>query len=61
MQCLEGNTMKDDPTISRIRAARKKISARFGNDIEKLVRHYMKIQEKSGRRVIKVSASHAHN
>jgi hypothetical protein len=53
--------MKDDPTISRIRAARKKISARFGNDIEKLVRHYMKIQEKSGRRVIKVSASHAHN
>ena len=53
--------MKDDPTIARIRAARKKISARFGNDIEKLVRHYMKRQEKHGRKLIRASESHAHN
>jgi len=53
--------MKDDPTISRIRAARKKISARFGNDIEKLVKHYMKRQERHGHKLIKASTSHVHN
>lgn len=53
--------MKDDPTISRIREARKKISARFGHSAEKLGRHYMKLQEKCGRKLIKTSVSHAHN
>ena len=53
--------MKDNPTIARIRAARKKISARFGHSTEKLVQHYMKLEEKSGRKVIKASTSHAHN
>ena len=47
--------MKDDPTISRIRKARKKISARFGHNTEKLVRHYMKLQEKHKHKLIKTS------
>lgn len=51
--------MRDDPTISRIRKARKKISARFGHSAEKLVRHYMKLQEKYGHKLIKASATHA--
>ena len=53
--------MKDDPTIARIRLARKKISARFGNDIEKLTRHYMKRQEKHKHKLIKASVSHSHS
>jgi len=53
--------MKDDPTIARIRAVRKKISARFGHSTEKLVQHYMKLQEKSGRKIIRASVSHVHN
>ena len=53
--------MKDNPTISRIRTARKKISARFGHSTEKLVRHYMKLQEKHGHKLIKASVSHEHS
>ena len=53
--------MRDDPTISRIRTARKKISARFGHSTEKLVRHYMDLQKKHKHKVIKTSESHAHS
>ena len=53
--------MKDNPTISRVRTARKKISARFGHSTEKLVRHYMDLQKKHKHKVIKVSESHAHS
>jgi len=40
------SVMKDNPTITRIRKARMKISARFGHDIEKLGRYYMKRQKR---------------
>ena len=53
--------MKDNPTISRIRAARKKISARFGHSTEKIVRHYIKLQEKHKHKLVKASESHAHS
>ena len=53
--------MKDDPTIARIRMVRKKISARFGHDVEKLARHYMKRQEKQGHKLIKTSVSRTHS
>lgn len=53
--------MKDNPTIARIRAVRKKISARFGHSTEKLVRHYIKLEEKSGHKVIRATESHARN
>ena len=53
--------MKDDPTISRIRKARKKISARFGHSTEKLVRHYMKLQEQHGHKLIKAAVSRTHS
>ena len=36
--------MKDDKTISRIRAVRRKISAKFGHDVERLGKYYMKRQ-----------------
>ena len=47
--------MKDDPTISRIRKARKKISARFSHSTEKLVNHYIKLQQKSRHKLVKMS------
>ena len=53
--------MKDNPTISRIRAVRKKISARFGHSVEKLGRHYMKLQEKRKHRLIRATESHSHS
>jgi hypothetical protein len=36
--------MKDDKTISRIRAVRRKISAKFGHSIERVGKYYMKRQ-----------------
>ena len=38
--------MKDDPTISRIREARRRISAQAGHDPKRLVEHYIRLQEK---------------
>ena len=35
----------EDEGIRAVRDAREKISARFGNDPEKLVDHYMQLQE----------------
>ena len=39
--------MKDDKTISRIRAVRQQISAKFGHDVERLGKYYMKRQGRS--------------
>ncbi len=36
--------MQDDPTIARIRAVRHRISLKFGHDVEKMMKHYMKLQ-----------------
>jgi hypothetical protein len=36
---------KDDPTIARIRAARHRISQQFDHDPQKLVAHYIALQE----------------
>ena len=44
--------MKDDATISRIRAVRKEISAKFGHDVSRLGEHYMKRQAKQKGRLI---------
>ncbi len=35
---------KTDPTLERIRNARKKISAQHGHDIEKMIAYYRKQQ-----------------
>ena len=53
--------MKDNPTISRIRLARKKISARFDHSTEKLVRHYMELQKRHKHKLIRASEIHAHS
>jgi len=37
--------MNPDPTLARIREARRRISQKCGHDPEKLVRYYMKLQE----------------
>ena len=39
--------MKDDKTISRIREARRDISAKFGHDIQRLGKYYMKRQTRN--------------
>ncbi len=36
---------KDDPTIAEIRATRHKISAEFGHDPQRLIAHYIKLQQ----------------
>jgi hypothetical protein len=38
--------MKDDPTIARIRAARRAISTECGHDAKRLVERYIRLQEK---------------
>jgi len=38
--------MKDDPTIIRIRQARRSISEKFNHDPKKIVAHYIEIQKK---------------
>ena len=37
---------KTDPAIARIRKVREKISEKFGYDVKKIGRYYMKLQEK---------------
>ena len=45
--------MKDDPTILRIRETRHLISKKFDHDIEKVVNHYIILQERHKKRLIK--------
>jgi hypothetical protein len=47
--------MKDNPTIARIRKARMEISKRFEHNTEKLVKHYMRIQNRHKERLIRTS------
>ena len=42
---------KDDPTIARIRATRHQISQQFDHDPQKLVAHYIALQEEHRRRL----------
>ena len=44
--------MKDDPTILRIRETRHRISKKFGHNIEKIVNHYIKLQERHNKLLI---------
>ena len=37
--------MNQDPVISEVREARHRISARFGHDTDRVVDHYMKLDE----------------
>lgn len=34
--------MRDNPLVEEVRAARHRISARFGHDVRKLAEHYQK-------------------
>ena len=52
--------MKDDKVIARIRAVRHKISAKFGHDVERLCKYFMKRQQKHKSRLLG-TAIHAHN
>ncbi len=44
--------MSDDPTITRIRKSRHRISAKFDHDPEKLVKYYMRRQKKHKDRLL---------
>ena len=44
--------MRDDKTISRIRQVRHAISAKYGHDVAKLVKHYIKMQIKNKHRIV---------
>lgn len=41
-----------DPTLDRIRRARREISAEFGHDPYKLVEYYIKLQERHRDRLV---------
>ena len=43
---------KDDPTITRIREARHRISEECGHDPQKMVEYYSKLQKKYQSRII---------
>ena len=47
----EDKTMKDDKTISRIRTVRHQISAKFGHNVERLGKYYMKRQARHKNRL----------
>ena len=49
--------MRDDKTISRIRAVRRQISAKFSHDVERLGKYYMKRQMRHKHKLF--SGSHA--
>jgi hypothetical protein len=45
--------IRKDPVIDEIREIRHRISERFGHDSEKLVAHYIKLQKKYKKRLLK--------
>lgn len=44
--------MMNEPTLSRIRKARQRISAQCGHDPYKLVEYYMEIQKQSQHKLV---------
>lgn len=46
-------TIDDDPTIARIREARRQISEQFDHDPDKLVAYYMELQKQHQSRILK--------
>jgi hypothetical protein len=47
--------VKDDPTITRIREARRQISKEYGHDPQKIVEYYAELQKKYQDRIIRDS------
>jgi len=46
------NTPQTDPVVDEIREIRRRISKEFGNDPDKLVAHYIQLQERYRDRLI---------
>ena len=46
------NQMPSDPVIEEIREVRRRISARFGHDPERLFEHYMQVQKEYQERLV---------
>jgi hypothetical protein len=44
--------MINDKTIDRVREARRKVSARFDHDAEKLIKYYIRTQSKHKHRIV---------
>ena len=44
--------MKDDPAIERVRDARRRVSATYDNDPQKIVSHYIELQKKYQARIL---------
>jgi hypothetical protein len=45
-------SLKDDPTIKRIREARHQISEQHGHDPQQIVHYYIKLQEQYKERLL---------
>lgn len=48
--------LKDDPTITAVREARRRISEMVGHDPRKLVEHYRRLQERHRERLVSPSS-----
>jgi thymidylate kinase len=53
--------MNSEPTLTRIRKARQRISAKYGHDPEKLVDHYIELQKKYQDRLVPVNTASQEN
>jgi hypothetical protein len=49
--------MKEDPAIEEVRAARLRISKRFGHDTKALLDHYRELEKKHPERMLKKPSS----
>jgi len=49
--------MNSEPTLTRIRKARQRISAKYGHNPEKLVEHYIELQKKYQDRLVPVNTT----
>jgi hypothetical protein len=54
------NQSHSDPVIDEIREIRHNISARFGHDPERLVAHYVELQERYRERLIRTAPTPEH-
>ncbi|MGL4463039.1 MAG: hypothetical protein ACRDD1_12270 [Planctomycetia bacterium] len=52
---MEANT-PNDPVIDEVREVRRRISARFDHDPDRLVAHYLRFQQQFGDRLIGAAA-----
>jgi hypothetical protein len=47
---------REDPLIDEVRAIRKRISDKFGNDVDRLIDHLRQVEKQQPARIVKPAA-----